>query len=419
MKIFKMLLVGRRALSGRRNYPGGNKEILKKVNLYGTFGIAAALLASYVVVRNAYRGKTEPIQNFDYVLPSNGPASNQAVLEEHVRQNEEETKEEGFRDKYNFIKKVVNECAGAVFYLELRDPHQKDPETGDPQITSNGSGFVISEDGWALTNAHVVLSKPQSTITAIMGDGKTYRARVEDADLNVDLALLKLDVREKLPCLQLGQIGDACVGEWVVALGSPLSLNNSVTVGIISSVNRPAEELGLRNYSMTYIQTDASITFGNSGGPLVNLDGNVVGINNLRLTSGISFAIPVEYAKKFLENSKYRMSKLSSGTNRGKTLFGLTTISITAELLEELGKTNDQVPKNVSEGLLVWKIIPGTPADASGIEVGDIITHVNGVPVKSAAELYVASEENALEIRLINKGKKKKVLLSTKSSSLI
>lgn len=144
----------------------------------------------------------------------------------------------------------------------------------------------------------------------------------------------------------------------------------------ISSVDRPAEELGLKNYSMTYIQTDASITFGNSGGPLVNLDGNVIGINNLRLTSGISFAIPagefirhfyfysyctlLEYAKKFLENSKFRLQKQPK--NNSKALYGLTTISVTPELLTDLGKENPNIFKGVTQGLLVWKVIPGTPA---------------------------------------------------------
>lgn len=129
----------------------------------------------------------------------------------------------------------MNECASAVFYLELRDPQMKDPETGQALVTSNGSGFIISEDGWALTNAHVVLNKPQSTITAIMRDGKTYNVKVEDADMNIDLALLRLEATEKLPSLQFGDTGDTSVGEWVVALGSPLSLSNSVTVGIVTS----------------------------------------------------------------------------------------------------------------------------------------------------------------------------------------
>ncbi|XP_074028714.1 serine protease HTRA2, mitochondrial [Leptinotarsa decemlineata] len=245
-----------------------------------------------------------------------------------------------------------------------------------------------------------------------MRDGRSFKVQVEDADMSIDLALLKLDALEKLPSLQLETPGDTAIGEWVVALGSPLSLSNSVTVGIVSCVDRPAEELGLKNYSMTYIQTDASITFGNSGGPLVNLDGNVIGINNLRLTSGISFAIPVEYAKKFLENSKYRVKSGRSIGPMGKTLFGITTISITPEVLSDLLRENSKIPNDVIHGLLVWKIIPGSPASQCGMEVGDIITHVNGVPVKEAADLYLTSgNKEIIEIKLIHAGKKKSIAL--------
>ncbi|KAL1516662.1 hypothetical protein ABEB36_000545 [Hypothenemus hampei] len=382
-------------------------SVLNKVNVLGVLGITSALVASYLLVNS---------QGDEQVKPPRRESSKQLPVLNNLIANPEsyiprKAKDEDLRKQYNFIKKVVNDCAGAVFYLELRDPNIKDPETGKAIITSNGSGFIISEDGWALTNAHVVLNKPQSTITAVMRDGRSYSVKVEDADMNIDLALLKLETNDKLPSLEFGDTGDASVGEWVVALGSPLSLSNSVTVGIISSVDRPAEELGLKNYSMTYIQTDASITFGNSGGPLVNLDGNVIGINNLRLTSGISFAIPVEYAKKFVENSKLRLQNITT-RKVDKVLFGLTTISISPELLLEMSTENYNIAKDISHGLLVWKIIPGTPAYKCGLQVGDIITHVNGIPVKKPTELYnFSGSKNVLEIVVINNGKKKSVLL--------
>lgn len=400
-----------RSFSGRksnRNNDYNESKALKRVNFFGMAGIASAIVASYIIVR-----KSQNDQTVKYIK---GNGDNKVfapnLAQEFSNVSGDNHKEERLREQYNFIRKVVHECANAVFYLELRDPYIKDPETGQSIITSNGSGFIISEDGWALTNAHVVLNKPQSTITAIMRDGRSYNVKVEDADMNIDLALLKLEAKEKLPSLQFGEPGDTAVGEWVVALGSPLSLSNSVTVGIISSVERPAEELGLKNYSMTYIQTDASITFGNSGGPLVNLDCNVIGINNLRLTSGISFAIPVEYAKRFLENSKYGIKSANVGHKVGKTLFGLTTISLTPELLTDLDKEKSNIPKDVTKGLLVWKIIPGTPAHKSGLEVGDIITHVNGIPIQKPTELYnFSSARNVLDIGVINKGKKRNVIL--------
>ncbi|CAH1372823.1 unnamed protein product [Tenebrio molitor] len=216
------------------------------------------------------------------------------------------------RDKFNFINNVVKKCAPAVLYIIISDPTQMDYDTKSPLITSTGSGFLIKEDGWALTNAHVVLEQPQSIINVITYDGLAYTATVEHIDISKDLALIKINTDKKLPILEFGSSKDAIVGEWVVALGSPLSLTNSVSVGIVSSVNRSAEDIGLRNYPMTYIQTDASITFGNSGGPLVNLDGHVIGINNLRLTAGICFAIPVDYAKTFLDNIQFETDKINS-----------------------------------------------------------------------------------------------------------
>lgn len=203
------------------------------------------------------------------------------------------SKQENLREQFNFIDKIAKRCASAVVYVEIKDPRRIDPITGDALITSNGSGFLIAENGWLLTNAHVVVNKPQAVIMVMMSDGSTYQASLEEADMNLDLALLRIYTDEKLPYLNFAKDDDTAVGEWVVAMGSPLCLSHSISVGVVSSINRSAHDLGLRNYTMRYIQTDAAITFGNSGGPLVNLDGNVIGINNLRITSGIAFAIPI------------------------------------------------------------------------------------------------------------------------------
>lgn len=197
------------------------------------------------------------------------------------------------REQFNFIDKIAKKCASAVVYIEIKDTRKMDPSTGDSLVTSNGSGFIIAENGWILTNAHVVINKPQAAIMVMMNDGATYQASLEETDMNLDLALIRIYTDEELPYLNFAKDNDTTVGEWVVAMGSPLCLSHSITVGVVSSINRTAADLGLRNYTMKYIQTDAAITFGNSGGPLINLDGNVIGINNLRITSGIAFAIPI------------------------------------------------------------------------------------------------------------------------------
>lgn len=209
--------------------PESNERKIKQVNRIAFASYASIVLALYMLLKNN-NGKN--ISDNSNSKSNSRYAYDLKNIAFDVSQKPKD--EETLRGKYNFINKVVNQCASAVFYLEIRDPFKKDLETGEPIITSNGSGFLISDDGWALTNAHVVLNKPQSTITAIMRDGKSYKVQVEDADMNIDIALLKLETEEKLPSLDFGEPGDASIGEWVVALGSPLSLSNSVTVGIVS-----------------------------------------------------------------------------------------------------------------------------------------------------------------------------------------
>ncbi|RZC37219.1 Trypsin 2 domain containing protein [Asbolus verrucosus] len=140
---------------------------------------------------------------------------------------------ESNREKFNFINNVVKKCAPAVLYIIISDPTQLDFDTKNPIITSTGSGFIINEDGWGLTNAHVVLEQPQNIINVITYDGSAYTATVEHVDISKDLALIKINADRKLPVLEFGSSKDAIVGEWVVALGSPLSLTNSVSVGIV------------------------------------------------------------------------------------------------------------------------------------------------------------------------------------------
>lgn len=141
------------------------------------------------------------------------------------------------RDQFNFIDKVARKCADAVVYIEIVDPRRIDPATNDPLVISNGSGFIFKEDGWILTNAHVIISRPQAVVLAKLNDGSSYQASVEDADMNIDLALLKINPDRKLPILKFGKSSDVIVGEWVVALGSPLSLSHSVTAGVVRLFN--------------------------------------------------------------------------------------------------------------------------------------------------------------------------------------
>ncbi|XP_067141115.1 serine protease HTRA2, mitochondrial isoform X2 [Centruroides vittatus] len=268
------------------------------------------------------------------------------------------------------------------------------PFFGDrPVAVSNGSGFLVRSDGLILTNAHVVAN--MKTVTVKLYDGRVFEGHVISFDRNTDLATVKINAKN-LPVLKLGSSAKVRPGEWVVAMGSPLSLSNTITAGIISSVNRGSRELGLHK-EMEYIQTDAAINFGNSGGPLVNLDGEVVGISTMKVTTGISFAIPADYAAEFLKQTESKtknwLGKVVPNNISKKQYLGITMLTLNPNLVLELQQRNPDFPL-VQSGVLVWKVILGSPAHWGGIQPGDIITDINGKPVKSANDIYAALENN-------------------------
>ncbi|CAM4702348.1 unnamed protein product, partial [Caretta caretta] len=205
---------------------------------------------------------------------------------------------DSLRYKFNFIADVVEKIAPAVVHLEL---FRRVSYSSQEVLVSSGSGFIVSEEGLIVTNAHVLTNKQR--IRVELKSGEQYEAKVKDVDHKLDIALIKIYPDTALSVLLLGRSSDLRPGEFVVALGSPFSLQNTVTTGIVSSTQRGSKELGLKDSDMAYIQTDAIINYGNSGGPLVNLDGEVVGINTLKVTACISFAIPSDRVRQFLEES--------------------------------------------------------------------------------------------------------------------
>ncbi|XP_053669391.1 serine protease HTRA2, mitochondrial [Anopheles marshallii] len=295
------------------------------------------------------------------------------------------------RRDFNFIADAVELSAPAVVYLEIRDRQHVDFFTREPMTVSTGSGFIVESNGLILTNAHVVVSKPHTMVTVKLNDGRTFPGRVEHVDPASDLATVRVQC-DNLPTLKLGNSADLRTGEWVVALGSPLSLNNTVTAGVVSTTQRPSQELGLRGKDINYIQTDAAITFGNSGGPLVNLDGEAIGINSMKVTSGISFAIPIDHAKEFLRkiNESPPGSERRSASNvpAYRRYIGITMLTLTPEILRELQQRNHNFPPFVRGGVLVWKVIQGSPAYNGGLQPGDIITHINGKEIKNSSDVY-------------------------------
>ena len=238
---------------------------------------------------------------------------------------------------------------------------------GGPGGQGVGSGFIISPDGYILTNAHVVAGS--SEVTVRMADAKReFKAKVIGADERTDIALLKVE-QNNLPVMKLGKSSTLEPGQWVAAIGSPFGFANTITAGIVSATERalPAETY------LPFIQTDVAVNPGNSGGPLLNLNGEVVGINSMIYSRtggymGVSFAIPIEEAmdvsKQLREHGKVTRGRLGIGIQ-----------PVTKELAQsfKLDSTN---------GVVVVQVEPGSPAEKAGLQVGDVILSYNGKPIE-------------------------------------
>ncbi|XP_038194229.1 serine protease HTRA3 isoform X2 [Arvicola amphibius] len=289
------------------------------------------------------------------------------------------------RYKFNFIADVVEKIAPAVVHIELFLRH---PLFGRNVPLSSGSGFIMSEAGLIVTNAHVVSSSNTASgrqqLKVQLQSGDAYEATIQDIDKKSDIATIVIHPKKKLPVLLLGHSADLRPGEFVVAIGSPFALQNTVTTGIVSTAQRDGKELGLRDSDMDYIQTDAIINYGNSGGPLVNLDGEVIGINTLKVAAGISFAIPSDRITRFLSEFQNKHIK-----DWKKRFIGIRMRTITSSLVEELKAANPDFPA-VSSGIYVQEVVPNSPSQRGGIEDGDIIVKVNGRPLVDSSELQEA-----------------------------
>ncbi len=248
------------------------------------------------------------------------------------------------------------------------------PNPGGPrefQSQSLGSGFIINADGYILTNAHVVQSADE--ITVRLTDKREFKAKVIGSDRRTDIALIKIDATG-LPVVKFGDPNKLKVGEWVVAIGSPFGFDNTVTKGIVSAKGR---SLPQENF-VPFIQTDVAVNPGNSGGPLFNMRGEVVGINSQIYSRtggfmGLSFAIPIDVA-----NDIAQQLRTSGKITRGR--IGVVIQPVTKELADGFG-----LPK--PQGALVNSVEKGGPAEKAGIEAGDVILRFDGKPISASEDL--------------------------------
>lgn len=278
------------------------------------------------------------------------------------------------------------------------------PPSSQRLIEARGSGFIISPDGYVVTNNHVVKNATKVTVT--LDDGATFPAKIIGRDSKSDVALLKLKIADKLPFIQLGNSDSVQPGEFVVAVGNPYGLGGTVTSGIVSALGR---DLGAGPYD-DFIQVDAPINHGNSGGPLFDQSGKVIGMNTAIISPsggsiGIGFAIPSNTVKDVV-NQLRKTGHVTRG------YLGITVQRISPTLAKALGLP-DRIPGAAPTGALVSNVIAGGPAEHAGIHSGDIIVSINGVKVRNEHDVVMQTVANKpgtdIDIQLLRDGKTQNV----------
>jgi len=248
-----------------------------------------------------------------------------------------------------------------------RQPRQQDPDEEQPRGV--GSGFILSADGLIITNAHVVEGADEVLVT--LTDKREFKARIIGSDKRTDVAMVRIEATG-LPAVKIGDVGRLKVGEWVMAIGSPFGLENTVTAGIVSAKQRDTGDY------LPFIQTDVAINPGNSGGPLINMRGEVVGINSQIYSRsggfmGISFAIPIDEAMRVGEQLR-TVGRVSRGR------IGVQIDQVTKDVAESIGLGKPQ-------GALVRGVETGSPAEKAGVEAGDIVVKFDGKTIEKSADL--------------------------------
>ena len=250
-----------------------------------------------------------------------------------------------------------------------RQQRPQRPQDDEPQPRGLGSGFILTGDGYVMTNAHVVEGADEVIVT--LTDKREFKAKIIGADKRTDVAVVKIEATG-LPAVKVGDVGRLRVGEWVMAIGSPFGLENTVTAGIVSAKQRDTGDY------LPFIQTDVAINPGNSGGPLINMRGEVVGINSQIYSRsggfmGISFAIPMDEAIRVSDQLR-----ATGRVTRGR--IGVQIGPVTKDVAESIGLGKPQ-------GALVSAVEAGSPADKAGVEAGDVITRFDGKAIDKVADL--------------------------------
>ena len=318
----------------------------------------------------------------------------------------------------NFVTDVVNRVGPAVVKINasrtvqtklppiFNDPYFRQffgdrlPQTQGRRVErGTGSGFIISADGVILTNSHVIDGADKVTVT--LTDGRAFPGQVIGTDSITDMAVVKI-AAQNLPTVTLGNSEQLQIGEWAIAIGNPLGLDNTVTTGIISATGRNSSQIGVGDKRVDFIQTDAAINPGNSGGPLLNAKGEVIGINTaiIRNAQGLGFAIPVNTASDIAE-------QLIAKGRVDHAYLGIRMTSLTPEIKQQL-KAERNLNLDNQEGVLIVGIVPNSPAARSGLRAGDVITAIDRQKISTASEVQKAVENtqvgDRLSLQLVRQG---------------
>jgi len=297
----------------------------------------------------------------------------------------------------NFITNVVEQVGPAVVRINasrtvtsqlpdaFNDPFfhgffgSQSPEQPAQRVEQGtGSGFIINKDGQLLTNAHVV--DGADTVEVVLKDGRRFEGKVVGTDSLTDVAVIKIE-GDNLPTVELGDSEQLRSGEWAIAIGNPLGLDNTVTTGIISATGRSSSQVGVEDKRVEFIQTDAAINPGNSGGPLLNASGQVIGMNTavIQGAQGLGFSIPINTAQQIAQ-------QLITKGKAEHPYLGIQMRTLTPELKEQLNRRTGLSIED-EEGVIIARVVPNSPADRAGLREGDLITKIEGQPVRGVDDI--------------------------------
>jgi serine protease Do len=309
--------------------------------------------------------------------------------------------------RINSARAVQNQDSESLFDRFFDIPQSEQQERIE---RGTGSGFIVDKKGLVITNAHVV--DKVDLVTVLLKDGRQFKGKVLGKDPLTDVAVVKIEASD-LPAVRLGDSNNLLPGEWAIAIGNPLGLDNTVTVGIISATGRSGADLGIEDRRVRYIQTDAAINPGNSGGPLLNAKGQVIGVNTaiIQGAQGLGFAIPIDTAQPIAQ-------QLIATGKVEHAYLGVQMVDLTPELRERFSK-EEQLDLTQDKGILVVRVIPGSPAAKGGVESGDIVQSINEQPTKTIDDVQQAVEASrprsaiTLSVKRQNQSKTLRIILGS------